>query len=78
MSTEQTYIMVKVRNTPLGCCRHAVHALLILVICRCTITQPDGVQRGLVGDIISRFEKRGYKVRERLRTELEQTLETIR
>jgi nucleoside-diphosphate kinase len=23
---------------------------------------PDGVQRGLVGDIIARFEKRGYKV----------------
>ena len=25
--------------------------------------KPDGVQRGLVGDIIARFEKRGYKVR---------------
>jgi len=24
--------------------------------------KPDGVQRGIVGDIISRFEKRGYKV----------------
>eukprot|EP01049_Picozoa_sp_SAG25_P001545 SAG25_NODE_70_length_17370_cov_11.748885_10_plen_108_part_00 len=24
--------------------------------------KPDGVQRGLVGDIISRFEKRGYKL----------------
>ena len=24
--------------------------------------KPDGVQRGLVGDIIARFEKRGYKV----------------
>lgn len=24
--------------------------------------QPDGVQRGLVGDIIARFEKRGYKL----------------
>lgn len=23
--------------------------------------KPDGVQRGLVGDIISRFEKKGYK-----------------
>jgi nucleoside-diphosphate kinase len=25
--------------------------------------KPDGVQRGLIGDIIARFEKRGYKVR---------------
>lgn len=24
--------------------------------------KPDGVQRALVGDIIARFEKRGYKV----------------
>ena len=24
--------------------------------------KPDGVQRGLVGDIISRWEKRGYKL----------------
>ena len=24
--------------------------------------KPDGVQRGLVGDIIHRFEKRGYKL----------------
>ena len=24
--------------------------------------KPDGVQRGLVGDIICRFEKRGYKL----------------
>jgi nucleoside diphosphate kinase len=24
--------------------------------------QPDGVQRGLVGEIIGRFEKRGFKL----------------
>ena len=24
--------------------------------------QPDGVQRGLVGQIISRFEQRGFKL----------------
>jgi nucleoside-diphosphate kinase len=24
------------------------------------MVKPDGVQRGLVGEIISRFEKRGY------------------
>ena len=24
--------------------------------------KPDGVQRGLVGDIIKRFEQRGYKL----------------
>lgn len=26
------------------------------------MVQPDGVQRGLVGDIIARFEKRGFKL----------------
>ncbi|KAF7965407.1 hypothetical protein HWV62_1567 [Athelia sp. TMB] len=26
------------------------------------MVKPDGVQRGLVGEIISRFEKRGYKL----------------
>jgi hypothetical protein len=26
------------------------------------ISQPDGVQRGLVGNIIGRFEQRGYKL----------------
>jgi len=26
------------------------------------MVKPDGVQRGLVGDIISRFEKRGFKI----------------
>lgn len=26
------------------------------------MVKPDGVQRGLVGDIIHRFEKRGYKM----------------
>lgn len=25
------------------------------------MVKPDGVQRGLVGDIVSRFEKKGYK-----------------
>jgi nucleoside-diphosphate kinase len=24
--------------------------------------KPDGVQRGLVGEVISRFEKKGYKL----------------
>lgn len=27
-----------------------------------TLSQPDGVQRGLVGNIISRFEARGFKL----------------
>ena len=26
------------------------------------MVKPDGVERGLVGEIISRFEKRGYKL----------------
>ena len=28
----------------------------------CILLQPDGVQRGLVGNIISRFEGRGFKL----------------
>ena len=30
------------------------------------IVKPDGVQRGLIGDIISRFERRGLKIVEGL------------
>jgi nucleoside-diphosphate kinase len=26
------------------------------------MVKPDGVQRGLTGEIISRFERRGYKL----------------
>ena len=29
----------------------------------CTVCRPDGVQRGLVGQIISRFETRGFFLR---------------
>ena len=28
--------------------------------------KPDGVQRGLIGEIIKRFEQKGYKVRQEL------------
>jgi nucleoside diphosphate kinase len=28
----------------------------------CLLSQPDGVQRGLVGEVISRFERKGYKL----------------
>lgn len=34
----------------------ACHALADVMI------KPDGVQRGLVGDIISRFERKGFKL----------------
>lgn len=46
MSSQQTYPNERSANRP---------ASFIAV-------KPDGVQRGLVGDIISRFEKRGYKL----------------
>ena len=26
------------------------------------IVKPDGVQRGLIGEVVSRFEKRGLKI----------------
>lgn len=31
-------------------------------MCSFIAIKPDGVQRGLVAEIISRFEKRGYKL----------------
>lgn len=34
----------------------------MLTICSFIAIKPDGVQRGLVGEIIQRFEKRGYKL----------------
>ncbi len=34
--------------------------------------KPDGVQRGLIGDIIARFEKRGYKVWNRIHIPINQ------
>lgn len=36
--------------------------LPLLQTCSFIAIKPDGVQRGLIGDIISRFEKRGYKL----------------
>ena len=50
---ERTYIMIKVRRAGfLGGRRRLTGAL----------AQPDGVQRGLVGKIIQRFEERGFKL----------------
>ena len=46
---ERTYIMVKVRYPRWSWAYAHVY-------------QPDGVQRGLVGKIIQRFEERGYKL----------------
>lgn len=58
MSTEQTYIMVKVSRR--------IQPIIVLenqTTDTCLFEQqPDGVQRGLVGEIIARFEKRGYKL----------------
>ena len=50
---ERTYIMVKV-STLIVCARRRP-------LIRFSF-QPDGVQRGLVGNIISRFEQRGFKL----------------
>ena len=38
--------------------------LLVLggILSAYNLLQPDGVQRGLVGNIISRFEQRGFKL----------------
>lgn len=34
----------------------------VLVYWSCLQVKPDGVHRGMVGDIIRRFEQRGYKL----------------
>ena len=54
-NAERTYIMVKVRDHT----RSLPQRLDGLIN---SSFQPDGVQRGLVGDIINRFEKRGFKL----------------
>ena len=40
---------------------HLVSDSVVLILSLLSY-QPDGVQRGLVGDIIGRFEKRGFKL----------------
>ena len=52
MSNEQTFATPPFPPDIAGKLRHL----------RFIAIKPDGVQRGLVGDIISRFEKRGYKL----------------
>lgn len=52
--SERTYIMVKVQSSSL---LKGVYSLKTSVN-----VQPDGVQRGLVGNIIGRFEQRGFKL----------------
>jgi len=49
---ERTYIMVKV----------CYFSTAMDMISTCFAQQPDGVQRGLVGEIIKRFEARGFKL----------------
>lgn len=64
-TTERTYIMVKVRwygPESRSSSDLALAASLKLIYVFLLVFQPDGVQRGLVGKIISRFEERGYKI----------------
>lgn len=51
---ERTYIMVK----PDGMCG----AMCVCVCLNALLTFMTGVQRGLVGEIIKRFENRGYQL----------------
>jgi nucleoside diphosphate kinase len=56
-ANERTYIMVKVQPP----CPPLRTDLLTTMTVAVPL-QPDGVQRGLVGNIIARFEKRGLKL----------------
>lgn len=54
------------QRAPLRAVRPTASARLATVAVRAeksyVMIKPDGVQRGLVGDIISRFEKKGFKL----------------
>lgn len=52
-SDEQTYIMV----------RQSEKWIVVELTLLAQQIKPDGVQRGLVSEIISRFEKRGYTLK---------------
>lgn len=45
----------------MGLLAHPAEDSMVLIAASLSI-QPDGVQRGLVGTIISRFESRGFKL----------------
>jgi hypothetical protein len=63
-NSERSFIMVSLlvgswgfHPTPTSC--WCAHALLFSSLPQ---VKPDGVHRGLVGDVIKRFEQRGYKL----------------
>uniref|UniRef100_A0A383VTV5 Nucleoside diphosphate kinase n=1 Tax=Tetradesmus obliquus TaxID=3088 RepID=A0A383VTV5_TETOB len=47
---------------PRAAARRSVRALAVRAEISYVMVKPDGVQRGLVGDIISRFERKGFKL----------------
>jgi nucleoside-diphosphate kinase len=47
---------------PRTAARRSVRALAVRAEISYVMVKPDGVQRGLVGDIISRFERKGFKL----------------
>jgi nucleoside-diphosphate kinase len=44
------------------CLAYVAHFLYILLFLTDIMIKPDGVQRGIVGEIIKRFEQKGYKL----------------
>lgn len=61
---EQTYIMVGVRTADsqeVSLSKKPTHQAH--KVCFVVQIKPDGVQRGLVGEIIKRFEQKGYYLR---------------
>lgn len=60
MASEQTYIMIKVRHS---CAMSTSRDPLAYHLLPRLLRQPDGVMRGLVAPIISKFEIKGFKVR---------------
>jgi nucleoside-diphosphate kinase len=55
-------VTLQVTAAPRAAARRSVRALAVRAEISYVMVKPDGVQRGLVGDIISRFERKGFKL----------------
>lgn len=59
-SPEKSFIMVCICWQHTTC--YLFHGEFSYPIALCVQIKPDGVQRGLIADIIKRFEQKGYKL----------------
>lgn len=60
---KQHYTQIELPRCRLQSCRGRVHAGVVRAEISYVMVKPDGVQRALVGDIIGRFERKGFTLR---------------